>query len=42
MGKAAVLVCLALVLCIGAPVALGQTLWGYYPINENDFKDYAL
>jgi hypothetical protein len=41
MGKAVGLVWLALVLCIGAPVARGQTLWGYYPINENDFKDYS-
>ena len=41
MGKAAVLVWFVLVLCIGAPVAHSQTLWGYYPLNENDFKDYS-
>jgi len=41
MGKAAVLVGLVLATCIIAPVAHGQTLWGYYPINENDFKDYS-
>jgi hypothetical protein len=41
MGKATVLVWLALVLCIGEPVAHGQSLWGYYPINQNDFKDYS-
>ena len=41
MGKATVLVWLTLVVCVAAPVAQGQTLWGYYPINENDFKDYS-
>src|SRR5512146_3086388 len=41
MGRAVVLVSFALVLCIGAPVAHGQTLWAYYPINENDFKDHS-
>ncbi len=41
MGKAAVLVWFALVLCISVPVAHGQTLWGYYPINENDFTDHS-
>jgi len=34
MGKAAVLAWFALVSCIGAPVAQGQTLWGYYPQRE--------
>jgi hypothetical protein len=41
MGKVTVLVWFTLVLCIGAPVAHGQTLWAYYPINQNDFKDYS-
>lgn len=41
MGKVTVLVSLALVLCASAPLAHGQVLWGYYPINENDFKDYS-
>ncbi len=42
MGKATVLVWLAVVsCCIVAPVAHGQTLWAYYPINQDDFKDYS-
>jgi hypothetical protein len=31
----------ALVLCLSVPVARGQSLWGYYPIQENDFNDYS-
>jgi hypothetical protein len=41
MGKVTVLVWFVLAMCIGAPVAHGQDLWGYYPINQNDFKDYS-
>ena len=42
MGKReAFLLWVALVLCVSVPVARGQSLWGYYPINENDFKDYS-
>jgi hypothetical protein len=40
-SKTAVLVGLALVLGFGAPLARGQVLWGYYPIHENDYKDYS-
>jgi hypothetical protein len=41
MRKATVLVWLTLVVCVSAPVAHGQALWGYYPINQDDFKDYS-
>jgi hypothetical protein len=42
MGKATALVWLTVALCcIAAPVARGQTLWAYYPINQDDFKDYS-
>ncbi len=41
MGKQVVLLWAVLVLCISVPVARGQVLWGYYPINENDVKDYS-
>ncbi len=42
MSKQAVLLlCLGLLLCVGTQVTQGQTLWGYYPIHENDLKDYS-
>ena len=41
MGKVTVLLWLVLAMCIGAPMAHGQDLWGYYPINQDDFKDYS-
>jgi hypothetical protein len=41
MGKQVVLLWAVLVLCISVPVARSQSLWGYYPINENDVKDYS-
>ena len=41
MRKAAALVWVTAVLGIAAPAARGQTLWAYYPINENDFMDHS-
>jgi hypothetical protein len=39
--KVALPLWVALLLCVGVPVARGQSLWGYYPIKENDFNDYS-
>ena len=39
--KAALLLWIVLVLCVGAQTACAQTLWAYYPFHENDFKDYS-
>jgi hypothetical protein len=41
MSRTVVLLWAVLVLCISVPVARSQVLWGYYPINENDVKDYS-
>ena len=39
--EAMILLWAAVILCAGAQTARGQTLWAYYPIHENDFKDYS-
>jgi hypothetical protein len=33
--------CSLMIVCLIGPAASGEVLWGYYPIHENDFKDYS-
>ena len=40
-GKLIFLVSFVFALSVAASMTYGATLWGYYPINENDFDDYS-
>jgi len=40
-GKRVAVWCSLLIVCLLVPAAWGQVLWAYYPIHENDFKDYS-